>query len=54
MHSHTAFFWLWKTISDDERRQFERALIALTGDPNVLDRRIGQPAATDRSVIDTS
>ncbi|MGH1483914.1 MAG: Dabb family protein [Geminicoccales bacterium] len=54
MHSHTVFFWLWKTISDHERAQFERGLAALTLDPNILDRRIGKPAATDRSVIDTS
>lgn len=54
MHSHTVFFWLWKTIGDDERVQFEQGLAALTRDPNVLDRRIGKPAATDRPVIDTS
>lgn len=54
MHIHTVFFWLWKTISDDDRAQFERALAMLTSDPNVRDRRIGKPAATDRPVIDTS
>lgn len=54
LHVHTVFFWLWKTISDEERRTFENGLDLLTRDPNVRDRRIGIPAATNRPVIDSS
>ncbi|MEM9440214.1 MAG: Dabb family protein [Pseudomonadota bacterium] len=54
MHSHMVFFWLWGTISDHERGQFERSLVALTADPNVVERRIGKPSTTGRSVIDSS
>ena len=54
MHIHTVFFWLWKTLSKEQRRQFEQGLDLLTRDPNVLDRRIGTPAATSRPVIDSS
>ncbi len=54
MHIHTVFFWLWKTLSDEQRRQFEQGLDLLTRDPNVLGRRIGKPATTSRPVIDSS
>lgn len=54
MHVHTVFFWLWKTTSDDERIRFEQGLAALTRDANVLDRRVGKPSATNRSVVDSS
>jgi len=54
MHTHTVFFWLWKTLSVEKRRQFENGLDLLSRDPNVLDRRIGRPAETNRSVVDSS
>lgn len=54
MHVHTVFFWLWKTISIEERTRFEHGLDLLTRDPNVRDRRIGKPAGTKRDVIDSS
>lgn len=54
LHIHTVFFWLWRTISDDDRARFEQELAALTRDPNVLDRRIGKPAVTHRPVIDST
>lgn len=54
MHIHTVFFWLWKTLSDEQRRQFEQGLDLLTRDPNVLGRHIGRPVGTDRPVIDSS
>jgi hypothetical protein len=54
MHIHTVFFWLVENIDDNQRKHFEDGLDQLTRDPNVLDRRIGKPAATDRPVIDSS
>ncbi len=54
MHIHTVFFWLWKTTSPEQVRQFETGLDLLTRDPNVLERQIGKPAATSRAVIDSS
>ncbi|MEO1162059.1 MAG: Dabb family protein, partial [Pseudomonadota bacterium] len=51
---HTVFFWLWKTTGPEQIRQFESGLDLLTRDPNVLERQIGKPAATDRAVIDSS
>ncbi|MGI9514513.1 MAG: Dabb family protein [Anderseniella sp.] len=54
MHIHTVFFWLWKTTSPEHLRQFENGLDLLTRDPNVLERQIGKPAATNRAVIDSS
>lgn len=54
MHIHTVFFWLWKTLSDEEWQRFEQGLDLLTRDPNVLGRHIGKPAGTNRPVIDSS
>jgi len=54
VHIHTVFFWLLDTLDDEQRMQFENGLDLLTRDPNVLDRRIGKPASTDRPVIVTS
>ena len=54
MHIHSVFFWLWKTTKPEQLRQFEKDLDMLTRDPNVLERRIGKPAATSRPVIDSS
>lgn len=54
MHVHTVFFWLWQTLDTEDRRRFEEGLDLLTRDPNVRDRRIGKPAATNRAVIDSS
>jgi hypothetical protein len=54
MHIHTVFFWLWKTCSPEQVRQFENGLDLLTRDANVLERQIGKPAATIRAVIDSS
>lgn len=54
MHTHTVFFWLWKTLDEEQRRKFEHGLDLLTRDPNIRDRRIGKPASTERSVVDSS
>ncbi len=52
MHIHSVYFWLWKTLDVEKRRQFENGLDLLTRDPNVLTRHIGRPADTDRDVIE--
>jgi len=54
MHIHTVFFWLWKTASPTQRERFSAGLNLLTSDPNVMERQIGEPAATRRPVIDNS
>ena len=54
MHIHSVYFWLWKSSGAEDRRTFEKGLDLLTSDPNVLQRHIGRPASTNRSVIDTS
>ncbi len=54
MHIHTVFFWLWKTTSPEQLRQFEQGLKMLTRDSSVLERQIGKPAATSRPVVDSS
>lgn len=54
MHIHTVFFWLNEGTDENRRQRFEKGLDALTRDPNVLNRRIGTPAQTDRAVIDSS
>ena len=54
MHIHTVFFWLWKSSSAQDRKQFEEGLDNLTKDTNILMRKIGKPAATNREVIDSS
>lgn len=52
MHVHSVYFWLWKTLDAEKRRQFETGLDLLTHDPNVLTRHIGRPADTNREVIE--
>ncbi len=52
MHIHSVYFWLWKSLDAEKRRQFEAGLDLLTRDPNVLTRHIGKPADTDRDVIE--
>jgi hypothetical protein len=54
MHIHTVFFWLNANVSDIERSAFENELVKLTLDPEILQRRVGKPANTNRDVIDSS
>jgi hypothetical protein len=48
------FFWLNETASVAERESFEIELDKLTRDAEVLERRGGKPASTNRDVIDSS
>jgi hypothetical protein len=54
MHIHTVFFWLKDNVSPTQRQQFENGLDLLISDTNILDRKIGTPAATSRDVIDAT
>lgn len=54
MHTHTVFFWLWKTTSQAQRAEFRKGLQHLLKDPNVRHATIGEPAKTDRDVVDNS
>lgn len=54
MHVHAAFFWLNEDVSNVERKIFEKELGKLTLDPEILQRRIGKAACTNRDVIDSS
>lgn len=55
MHTHIVFFWLWKSINDDERALFEQELKLLISDSNACDSRMGKPAkAPYRNVVDPS
>ncbi len=54
MHIHTVFFWLRGDIDTASHKVFENGLDLLTRDPNIVARRIGRPAATDRPVIDST
>lgn len=54
MHTHTVFFWLWKTTTPSQRLAFRKGLEDLLKDPNVRQSTIGEPAKTDRDVVDNS
>ena len=52
MHTHTVFFWLWYTISDEKRKIFREGLEHLVQDPHVQNYTIGEPAKTNRDVVE--
>ena len=52
VHIHSVYFWLWKSLDREKRRQFETGLDLLTRDANVRSRHIGKPADTNRDVIE--
>lgn len=54
MHTHTVFFWLWKSASREDREIFKSGLNHLMKDPNVRHCVIGEPARTNREVVDNS
>ncbi|MEM7464038.1 MAG: Dabb family protein [Pseudomonadota bacterium] len=54
MHTHTVFFWLKDDLSQTDQKNFLTGLDLLTNEPNIRDRRIGSPAATDRDVVDST
>ncbi len=54
MHTHIVFFWLNETASAQDRQAFRNGLAHLLQDPKVQSSTIGEPAKTDREVIDNS
>jgi hypothetical protein len=51
---HTVFFWLKNPDNTAEQAQLETGLRSLTAIDAIKTAYIGQPAATNRGVIDTS
>lgn len=52
---HMVFFWLKNPENQNDRMSFEKALNKfISSNPQVVCSHIGQPAATDRPVIDNS
>jgi hypothetical protein len=51
---HTVFFWLKNAENDAEKAQLHAGIHSLTGIQEIKTAYIGQPAATNRGVIDTS
>ncbi|MFN5582317.1 Dabb family protein [Gemmatimonas sp.] len=51
---HAVYFWLRDDLTADERAFFETTLRSLQGIPSATHCWIGQPAETDRPVIDRS
>jgi predicted protein tyrosine phosphatase len=54
MFVHAVYFWLRDDLSAADRRTFERELRALGSIEDVHASYFGQPADTDRPVIDRS
>lgn len=54
MHTHAVFFWLKDSLNERDHGRFLDGLGRLTREPNIRDRRIGNPSATDRDVVDST
>ena len=54
MHIHNVYFWLKDDQSNESRAEFEEGLAWLTGDAAVSVGYFGQPAGTQRDVIENS
>ena len=52
---HMVFFWLKNPENQNDRQAFEKALEKfIATNPQVVSYYVGQPAATERSVIDNT
>ncbi len=51
---HTVFFWLKNAENDAEKAQLRAGIHSLTGISEIKTAYIGEPATTNRGVIDTS
>lgn len=51
---HTVHFWLRDDLDEVRRAAFFEALKGIDASPNVQSCRVGQPAGTDRPVVDNS
>lgn len=55
MHRHVVFFWLDKSLSDQDISEFETGLKQLLTDSNISNSSYGRPAASEvRDVVDGS
>lgn len=54
MFVHAVYFWLKTTLSDQERSEFVKELKALATIETIQHCYIGEPADTDRDIIDRS
>lgn len=54
MFVHTVYFWLKKDLTPEQRANFRQGLESLTGIGAIKAAYIGEPAPTDRPVIDRS
>jgi hypothetical protein len=54
MHSHQAFFYLNKDLSNSALLEFEEGLETLINIPLVLSGYYGKPANTNRAVVDNA
>ena len=52
---HMVFFWLKNPENQNDRQAFEKALEKfIATNPQVVNYHLGQPAATNRSVVDNT
>jgi hypothetical protein len=51
---HSVYFWLKDGLSSEEKQSFEKGLKSLSAIESVKDIFIGDPASTNRPVIDRS
>ena len=55
MHIHSAYFWLYEGLTEEDLRSFEEGLRSLTEALDVGTGSFGKPASTEpRDVVDTS
>ena len=52
MFVHSVYFWLNDDLTDDQRREFRRAVESLLAIDSVECGFVGAPADTDRPIID--
>ena len=52
MHIHNVYIWLKDDVDKDTKDAFEQSLKALIDDPFVQSGYYGNPAATDRPVVE--
>lgn len=54
MHIHNVYFWLQDGLDRAAMEEFEQGLAALCADGTVSHGHYGQPAGSDRAVVDSS
>ena len=54
MHVHNVYFWLKEGLDGEAVAAFEQGLAELAKDPEIKYGHFGQPASTERDVVDNS